>query len=297
MFDKLKFKNLYNRVNLLVNKNYWTRWLGLARSLLAVGLLITLSANSTETLFSFGINNEITPSFDSYSYFSIYNIIGDIEVATSVSIIILLFVISGIYPQVSCILHWWVTFSFFVTSFAIDGGDQLSAVLTFLLIPISITDKRKNHWNSPITIDHKSGILRKIIVFYAFLLISIQVAFVYFQAAVSKFQVPEWINGTALYYWFTHQVFGINEKIKFVILPVLENSFSITFLTWGVMLFELFLFSCFFIQNERVKKLAWIMGLLFHFGILIVHGLVSFFFAMAAALTLYLVARNEPESI
>ena len=37
---------------------YWTNYLGLARSLLGLGLLLTLVFNSNDVLFSYGINNE-----------------------------------------------------------------------------------------------------------------------------------------------------------------------------------------------------------------------------------------------
>ena len=50
---------------------------------------------------------------------------------------------------------------------------------------------------------------------------------------------------------------------------------------------EVILFAGFFREIKHRKKLL-IIGMLFHLGIVFVHGLFGFFFAMAAALILYL---------
>lgn len=266
---------------------------GLSRSALALGTLLTLVFNSSDTLFTFGLQNEVSYNCNNLNVISLYCLIGDVGLTKIISILVLLLVIVGIKPQWTCIPHWWVTYSFAVTSYAIDGGDQVTSILTFLLIPICLTDTRYSHW-------HKSGLgqeavsfYRRCIAFFAFALIQLQVAFIYFNAAVGKFAVAEWLNGTAVYYWSTNQLFGLNNSLRFIILPVLQNPFMISFITWGVLLFELFLFSCIFIRNEKLRKYAWIAGILFHFSIILVHGLISFFFAMFAALTLFLTAKNK----
>lgn len=61
----------------------------------------------------------------------------------------------------------------------------------------------------------------------------------------------------------------------------------VTLLTWGILTLEVILFAGFFMKIKHRKKLL-IIGMLFHLGIVVVHGLFSFFFAMAAALILYL---------
>lgn len=282
--------SIKTKIDSLTNGKYWTNFLGLGRSSLALGLLLTLLFNSHETLFSFGLQNEMNPTFNQFNFLSIYNIIGDFYIAKLISIFVLIIVITGIYPRFTCILHWWVTYSFFITSFAVDGGDQINNILTFLLIPICITDNRKNHWKNE---KLKNGEISKIIAFYGYLLIEIQVAFLYFQAVVGKFGVNEWLNGTAVYYWFTNVNFGMNSTLYPFIIPILKNPFGVLLITWSVLLLEFFLFTSVFIKNQKIKKLAWVTGILFHLGIIIIHGLVSFFFSMLGALTLYLMAKNK----
>lgn len=276
-----------------INNNYWTNYVGLSRTVLALGTLLTLLFNSSDTLFTFGLQNEISYNCNNLNIISLYCLTGNVMLTKAISIIVLLLVIIGIRPQWTCIPHWWVTYSFTVTSYAIDGGDQVTSILTFLLIPICLTDNRISHWKRNEADPSTVSFYRKTIAFFAFTMIQIQVAFIYFNAAVGKFTVPEWLNGTAVYYWSTNQLFGLNDNIQFLFMYLLKNPFGITFVTWGVLVFELFLFSCIFIKNKKVKEFAWIAGIVFHFAIIVFHGLISFFFAMFSALTLFLVAKNR----
>ncbi len=63
--------------------------------------------------------------------------------------------------------------------------------------------------------------------------------------------------------------------------------------TWGVILLDLLLFITVAIDRRWWPPLL-VLGLAFHSGIVLVHGLVSFFFAMAGALLLYLRATDRP---
>ena len=276
-------------VNNLVNQNYWTVNLGIARTTLAVALLVTLLFNSTETLFYFGLENQIPPRFTKFNFISVYNLFG-FQMANYFSIAVLLIVISGYYPRITCFFHWWISYSFVTTSYAIDGGDQINSIMTLLLIPICLTDKRNNHWIK--SENRNAGYVAQVIAFFSFLIIQLQVAVIYFNSSVGKFAVPEWANGTAVYYWLTNQSFGMNELLNPVMMPILANPFFIAFITWGVLIFELFLFSCLFTSNKKIIKWAFILGIGFHFSIVVFHGLVSFFFTMAAALTLFLITKK-----
>ena len=278
--------------HLIAKGDYWTVLLGFSRSAIAFGLLLTLLFNSNEVLFIYGFVNETTPQFSGIGTISIYNVLPNIALAKWVSIFILILVISGVYPRYTCILHWWITFSYFTTSFLIDGGDQISSILTFVLIPICLTDRRSSHWKRAPK-ENAIPFWTKGIAFFSFLIIEIQVAFLYFHSVIGKLDVKEWVNGTALYYWFRHPQIGINENLYALIIPLLSNPFIVTFLTWGVLLFELLLFTCLFVRDKKIRKIAWITGILFHFGIILAFGLVSFFFAMVGALTLFLMSKYE----
>lgn len=265
---------------------YWTSIIGLARTTLALGTLLTLIFNPIDIL----INTNIFSNIDSIQTLNLFFIFSNnLIVAKLISIIVLLVVVSGFYPFMTGILHWYITYSFFSTCSLIDGGDHVSTILTFLLIPITLTDRRTNHWFlKNYEVNNFRALIGKI--FYT--LIKIQICAIYFHSFVGKISVDEWLNGTATYYWLTHEYFGINDTIKPVYLFFLSNSFFVTLITWGTLVFEFFLSSSIFMDNRKTKIKLFFFGVFFHLFILITHGLVTFFFAMLSGLLIYLLPNN-----
>jgi len=197
----------------------WTSHLGLARSLLAMGTLFTLLFNSTDFLIDTRLVNSVSPLQNLNLFFLLAD---HFLLAKIISIVVLLLVISGYYPFVTGVLHWFVTYSFFKSCVMIDGGDHVSAILTLLLMPITLTDKRKNHWQENVCeVDSLKALISKT----AFTLIKIQICAIYFHAFVGKIPVAEWLNGTATYYWLTHEYFGINGALRPVYDFFLTNAF------------------------------------------------------------------------
>ncbi|MEL6941887.1 MAG: sporulation-delaying protein SdpB family protein, partial [Bacteroidota bacterium] len=219
---------------------------------------------------------------------SLFQLMGEhLVLAKSIGIVILLFVISGWRPRITGIFHWWITFSLAVSGITIDGGDQIASLLTFLLIPVCLADSRRSHWiNQPREYNSTQKHLN-LVAFISFLVIKFQVAAIYFQAAVSKMNSDEWLNGTSLYYWSKTPLFMMPDWLEPIMNPLLTNAFTLSLLTWGVLAFELLLFAGLVIGKKWRIPLM-IGGILFHFGIVLLYGLVSFFFAMSAALILYL---------
>ncbi len=76
----------------------------------------------------------------------------------------------------------------FSSATIVNGGDQLTAVITFLLIPICLSDDRKNHWANPGNAIPKSLWKRILLTnsFIAHQIIRLQIAFVYFNGFTSK---------------------------------------------------------------------------------------------------------------
>lgn len=276
------------KIHYIESFKYWTNYLGLARSLLALSTLSILLFNSDQTLF--GELNTIYSS-NNLGNFNIYIIFKDnLDIARYVSYTILLMVIIGIYPRYTAIFHWWISYSFFTSSIIIEGGDQINSNLTFLLIPILLLDKRKSHWS--IT-NQDQSIYAKTIAFFSYILIILQVFVLYFEAGLSKLKVEEWKNGTAVYYWFSDSVFGLNEALLGLITPLLKSPIFITFTTWGAIGLELTLaLSIFGMRNKKLSFIFVIIGVLLHLSFAICFGLVSFFLAMSGALILYLLAIN-----
>ncbi len=110
---------------------------------------------------------------------------------------------------------------------------------------------------------------------------------IYLQSAIGKLSVSEWIHGTAPYYWFNDPVNGMATWLKPILNPIITNNYGAFVISWSVMIVELVLGLAIFIHKKYYKTL-FIAAIIFHFSIIIIHGLFSFFFAMAGALCIYL---------
>lgn len=154
--------------------------------------------------------------------------------------------------------------------------------------PFALTDPRRWHWGKVATeapVGREE--LARLLAISSYVVIRIQVAGIYFHAATAKFRVEEWVDGTAVYYWFTHPSFGMAPWLEPLVMPLLTNPITVSLLTWGALLLEVFLFTGLVIE-KRYRRWLLILGITFHAGIALIHGLISFGLAMWAALILYL---------
>lgn len=278
-----------NSIERIIDDNYWTNWLGISRSLLSFALLITLLFNNKFTLFYMGMQNENYPKFKNIE-FNLFSWFSNFETGIIISIVILTFVVLGIFPKYTCIPHWFVTYSFSNTASCIDGGDQVATIVTLLLIPICLFDSRKWHWSS-VRIEKK--FYQKTIATFSYFLLSFQIFNVYFFASVGKFKIEEWKNGTAIYFWLTQPLFGATDFFKPIVDLILFSPILTTFLNWSVLIFELLIAFSIFSSNIKQKKMILIMGLLFHFFISLFLGIVSFSIIMSACLIILLISKNN----
>ena len=287
MQKKLKIEE---KIKLLTLKySPFTNVIGLSRSLLALGLLLTLLTTDTNTLvhrYSDGslVNPLLNESvaLNEYNFFILlgYDHINEMKY---LAILILMIVISGYWFKITCFLHWWLAISFLYLSSIIDGGDQINAVISLMLIPILLFDNRKNHWE-------KSNLkvsIRGIVPIITIWIIRLQVALIYFQASVGKYFVPERADGTAIYYWWNHSVFGMPTSISNYVNFALSNSFIVSLITYSVLILEILLFLG-LTASIKYRKTILIIGIFFHFSIIIFHGIFSFFFSIVACLILFL---------
>ncbi len=283
------FKNWIARLDTVATNFNWTNTYGWARTVLAVGSLITLCFNDINMLakplgemMDKGVNMAI-------SEVSIFNLLqNNLQLAKIICIFILLVVASGWRPRFTGILHWWVSFSIATSMSIIDGGDQVTQALTLLLIPICLADHRQWHWFFVSGVS--SSLLQKnfaLIALTAFFVIRLQVAFIYFHAGIGKMDVEEWMNGTAMYYWLNVPLFELPLWLDTIFTPLLKSSLFLTISTWGVLIFELLLFLG-LVLDKKWRLPLMVSGILFHFFIILLFGLSSFFFAMTGALILYL---------
>jgi antimicrobial peptide system SdpB family protein len=282
--------NSFSKIEYLINKKYYfTSSFGLARSVLAFGLLITLIFNGNTILFDTNMSGFDGVRVNNYNFFSIFLLFDNLMIAKYISIIILLSVIIGIYPRITAILHFWVTYSFASCTHIIDGGDQIASILTLLFVPICILNPNKTHWKNY----KSSNFYTNTICFFMYFLIMLQTFVIYFHAAVGKFVVPEWINGTAIYYWFNDPVFGASGFTKTIFNFLFKSPIFTFYANWSVLFLELFIAIAVILPYKKAKFTALILGLIFHFLIVLVHGLISFYFSMAALLIVSLYSLNN----
>ncbi len=108
--------------------------------------------------------------------------------------------------------------------------------------------------------------------------------FVYLHAAIAKFGVEEWADGTALWYWSRQQVFGFPEHLR----ALTDSLFSVGWIvggaTYSVLALEMFL-GLAVLMSRRWKALAMTLGFVFHLGIALALGLISFLFSSFGLLT------------
>jgi antimicrobial peptide system SdpB family protein len=265
---------------------------GLARSILAMGTLFTLLLNPIDNILIKNTNGEFVLqeilNKDIFTNFNFFFLFGteNLSIVKWLSIVILISVISGYFQKITSVLHWWVCISFVHASTIIDGGDQIASNLSLFLIPICLFDNRKNHWDRKV---ENESIFNLLSLFFLYL-IQLQMAIIYFHAAVGKFGHTEWSNGTALYYWLNHSSFGLPDYLKFIN-ELLSNSYFITLITYGSLILELALFLA-LLAGKKYKMTLLFMAIIFHFFIIICLGIFSFFFSVVAGLILYLYPTN-----
>jgi hypothetical protein len=104
---------------------------------------------------------------------------------------------------------------------------------------------------------------------------------------MGELEIFEWSNGSVLYYWLNHNIFGVNDTLKPIVQAVIFNKYGCFFTTWLVLSIEFFMsIALYFSWN--IRKYALGVGLFFHFLIFIFLGLGTFFISIAGCLVMYL---------
>lgn len=289
---------LGSRVRSALARPLHTNVVGLARTSIALGMLGTLLFSSAYDIFLMP-NVPRCGGLTRFGLFCLFDT-SHLEVARWISAIVLAIVASGWRPRITGPLHWYVAVSFFTACVAVDGGDQAATVLSFLLIPVTLTDPRRWHWDPPPEEVYEPSTPGKtlrsrgsrFIALTCLWAIRLQVAGIYFEAGVSKLKVAEWRDGTAVYYWFTDPWFGFAEPVRSLAMPILTNSVAVTAITWGALVLEMFLFTG-LVATRRTRGVLLVLGISFHAGIAMIHGLLSFVLVMWGALILYLRPVHE----
>ncbi len=273
----------------------WTNVYGLARTVLALGTAGTLMFSHSSSLFRPGARIPDVPQCESLRQASLFCLVPSnaLEVARWLAVAILLVVASGWRPRLTGLLHWWVTASLSVSALVLDGGDHVAAVLSFLLVPLALTDPRRWHWSAPPPPQAEPrDEAQRLVAHSAHLATRLQMAGIYLHAAVGKLKVEEWVDGTALYYWMTNNFLGVPSWLQQLMMPLLSRP-VVALLTWGVLVFEFLLFMA-LTFGRPARRMMLPLGIAFHMSIMFAYGLTSFFASMSAGLLLLLRPLDEP---
>ncbi|HEX8631086.1 MAG TPA: sporulation-delaying protein SdpB family protein [Catenuloplanes sp.] len=264
----------------------WAAGLGLARTLLALGTLGTLLATSPRVLMSPLADGTKVPVCSGISQAGVWCAVPGFhgEAARWLCVAVLVVTASGWRPRLTGVAHWYVSWSLIVNVTVIDGGDQVTAVLTLLLIPVTLTDPRRWHWERP---RRRATGASRVVAYAALLLVQAQVAGLYLHASVAKLGVTEWADGTAMYYWLRNAGFGAPGWLRPLTDAVTGSAAGVAMLTWSAIVLE-FTLAVAILLRPAAKRRLLVAGIGFHAMIAVTMGLPSFSTAMTAALLLYL---------
>lgn len=263
---------------------------GLCRSILALSLLLTLTFSDDYILFPyhFWIDFQKIIWLDYFNLFHIFSY-DNLYISRIVASVILIVVITGYFPFFFGVLHFWVAYSFFYSSLIIDGGDQISMILSLIFIPLTLSDFRKNTFIK-FKRDYSFHVLISNIIMT---IVTIQISIIYFVAAIDKiYKLEEWRNGTAIYYWVNDNLFGLQSSLLTIINSLFQHTFIVTSITWGVIFIELLLSISFFFE-WYIRKCILSMGILFHILIAVFLGIPTFSLTMIGILIFYLLPNNH----
>jgi antimicrobial peptide system SdpB family protein len=273
----------------------FTNVYGVGRSLVALSTLLTLVFSRTDVLFRPAAGIDQVPVCMGVRALGTFCVgAPHLDLVRWLSVIVLALVVSGWRPRYTGVLHAWVAFGFQANAITIEGGDQVGAIVALLLVPVTLLDDRRWHWlprtaRAPGERDRTMRLVARVCLF----LIRLQVAGIYFHAAIAKFAVPEWTDGTVLYYWLNHASFGAPEWVMPVLRPLLLNGVVVATSTWTVLVVEYALSAGLLVARKHWPVLL-VLGIGLHAGIALLHGLVSFGITMFGALVLYLRPIEQP---
>jgi antimicrobial peptide system SdpB family protein len=258
--------------------------------MLALATAATLLANPMSNLFRSGSGTGLPPFCSGIRAAGVFCVpsSGHLELKRWLCAAALLVVASGWRPRYTALVHFWISFSLQANALVLDGGDQVASILSMLLLPVALTDRRAWHWSRPLDAPLTQMEAHKRLLARFFLgLVRLQVAGIYFHAAVGKLAVREWKDGTAIYYWLRHETYGAPPSLVAALRPALESGWSVSLITWSVLVLEVFLAMALLTSK---RHWPWLLagGLALHAGIIVAHGLVSFGVVMMAALILFL---------
>ncbi|MGY0235044.1 sporulation-delaying protein SdpB family protein [Longispora urticae] len=195
---------------------------------------------------------------------------------------VLVAVAAGYRPRLTCVPHWYVTYSISASVTQTNGGEQVALIMTVLLVPMCLGDGRAWHWSPPEQLLQPAW---RGAAYAGGLTLRVQAAIVYLWAAVAKLTVAEWRDGTAISNIAHHPYHGFLESLQASIPPVFSSQPAVAALTWGTVSVEL-LIAVLVLGSKRMCWYALLLGIALHLPIAVLMGLPSFSLVMVALLSM-----------
>ena len=209
------------------------------------------------------------PAFEGTTKLSLFYLLSDYpEAARILGICFCMLAIWGIAGVVGIVGVTWIYFSLHNTGIVPDGGDQIGLNASLICTMLIVAKILQRSAGRRFSVGHYMA-------YYSFLLLKIQVSFLYINASVAKIRVDNWMNGTEVFYDLVSPFFGLTGLRESVISPLLELPFLVFMVTWGTIAFELFIGISVF-ASSKWKAVAIVMVLILHGGIAILMGITSF---------------------
>ncbi|EGQ3991741.1 TPA: hypothetical protein I1641_001639 [Staphylococcus pseudintermedius] len=288
-------KEYLNEISSRIALSPYTKTIAIVRTIIASSTLMTLIFNPTSILFKKVSGIENPPICDTYTKYTAFCILNNSHTNLTITkwfvVVALFFIILGYFPQILGILHFYIAYSIQNTMVTIDGGEQVTMVITFWLMLISLFDNRINHWHKPN--EHLS--YNKAIGWALMIVLKVQIAYLYLNSAITKMKNREWLDGSAVYYYLNDNLYGIPIPIYNFFTFVLETPL-VSVVTWGTLIIQLLIFASILAQS-KVKKIMFIIAITMHELFALFMGLVSFSLIMFAVLYFYFHTIREKTEV
>ena len=267
----------------------FARLFALGRALIALGQLSVLI--TTPVVYLTVPVGGVTHSQVCESYPSWWNLLCSEELAGPARwlyVAILLWVISGLYPRFSGMLHYYISLSLLGGITLPDGGESAAVVVLTWVAIVTLFDGRKSAWSLE---PYWTVPLRASMPWWAAVPITasfflkVQVSLIYAHSAVSKVGTEAWLDGTALYYVMRMEMFGAAGPFSDLALLMTSHPLLVLGLSHGTLVLELAIAVMIWLPGRRSLG-ALVISSMLHVAIIVLLGISSFGLVMIGAVCL-----------
>lgn len=248
----------------------------LGRGLIALAQLITLTLTSWENLSTEVLSIKPDTNCADIKRASLFCLGADApqEYGRWIGIAIALLVLSGVLPRITAPAHLWLALSLNASLSLPDGGESVAVFATTFLVMIELANPRIQGWRRTRQGPEPSGTLTAVS-YAASVALCVQLAGIYFESGLAKLAVPEWVNGSALFYITRDPLFGPVGWTGSMLHTITMFPAGTAALTWGTIVLECAI-AVLLLLPARFGRYAVAGVIVLHLGIALALGLWTF---------------------